>query len=168
MKAVKVSIAIMMGMALLAGLSVAPASAQQAAQQQQAMQNTQQMNMEQQQHMKDMNDMINRMNLLMNRVHSMAQMVDDQLRADGGAQNQDQLHRMQEFDNALGDVAGHLKDSMQRYSALREDQAMMKDARNSKDMDEMQGQMRNLVEDLNKAVATLEGMNKRVGNQKSK
>jgi hypothetical protein len=167
MNKLKMSLAVMMGMALLFGVFATQALAQNTAGQAK----DQQLQMgqpQQQQHMKDMNDMMERMNLLINRLHTMHQMVEQQLQTDKQPENAAYLRHIQALEQSMGNVGENMKATIQNYNTLNENKMMLKDAQFTRDMRDLKDQMQSLGMELSKAVGTLEGMNKRIIAQKTK
>ena len=117
---------------------------------------------------KDVNALLERMNTLINRLHTMHQMVEKQLQTEVLPENAAQLRHLQDLDGAMGEVGDHLKTTLERFNTLREDPAVLKDAALSQDASILREQLMTFAQEMQKAVGTLEQMHKRVLAKKNK
>lgn len=121
-----------------------------------------------QEHLKDVTDLIDRLNTLTDRAHTMAQMVSQQLTSGKGNQFGDQVRKLQDFDVAMGNVADQMKTAIQRFIALREDPMLTRDAAAGKNIEDLQAQLRSTTEKLSSAMRSLEDMNKQLLGRRAK
>ena len=149
MKSLKMTFAILMGMAIMLAVFAGPVSAQ--ADRQHQPQNMQNQQMMQQQHMKDMNAMMEKMSLLVDRMHALHQKVELQLQTDQQAANAPMLRHLQDLNTSLATFGENLKATMANYNELRTDENAAKNAQFNSDMSSFKEQLKTLSLETSKS-----------------
>lgn len=114
-----------------------------------------------QDHMRQMQDMMQRMNGVMHQTHQMSQDMQHHMQNHHG-EMMEQHRMMQRMDDCVGNMAEHLRMTMEQHDKMMKDAALMRDAEMQQDMAHLREHMGTMTEQLEKSLAVLQRMNQRV------
>lgn len=113
-----------------------------------------------------MSSLMERMSRMMDRADNLSQMLDDMVKEHQGPEG-DQMRTMQQMSQSIGSMAGQMKDNVERYSRILQDEQKVDDPTMQQQMQGFQGHLEGMAEQMSRALNDLQSMTNALEKQDS-